>query len=155
MIEVREARPEDAGAVEEINTLAIAELRKTYRPKKRALAIRAGFRSELRRIVAAIDGQVVGTTEYLRHGDRIHIVGLGVHPDCRRMGAARRLIEYLAGIAEREGVPALSLNTVRETGNVAIFSRLGFETISECPDDLSESDVHESLTDVYMERVVG
>jgi hypothetical protein len=46
----------------------------------------------------------------------------------------------------------LSLETVKETGNVAIFSRLGFTVVGEEPDQWGESVTGASLVNVRMER---
>lgn len=77
-----------------------------------------------------------------------------MHPDFQRQGIARRLLDYIAEIARQQGKRALSLNTVKQTGNVKIFSRLDFQVISESVADegLGESLINEPLIDVYMER---
>jgi hypothetical protein len=43
---------------------------------------------------------------------------------------------------------------VKETGNVVIFEKLGFEVILEREDQRSESDRYERLTDVYLEMQI-
>jgi len=153
MVTVRPAIPEDNQAVSEVCALGTATLRETYRPKLGAF-IGESTPRQLTPLVAEFDGRVVGTVQYYIEGDRVHIVGLMVRPDFRRQGVARRIVEFLEDTARGTGLRCLSLNTVKQTGNVAIFRRLGFETISEGEDEWAESDKYERLTDVYMEKVV-
>jgi len=44
------------------------------------------------------------------------------------------------------------LYTIKETGNVSIFKKIGFEVIDETIDDFSESGIFESLTAVKMQK---
>jgi GNAT superfamily N-acetyltransferase len=154
MITVRVAMPEDAEAVKEVSDLAVAILCKTYRPKKAANANRPQRTSSRVRLVALMDDRVVGTVEYAIEEDRIHLMGLFVHPQFQRQGVARQLIEYLVSVGQREGVRCLSIGTVKETGNMLIFEKLGFEAVFEGEDQRSESDRYERLTDVYMEMQI-
>src|SRR4029077_1874740 len=87
------------------------------------------------RLIACRGERIIATVRYQRQDDRLHLMGLGVHPDFRRQGVARRLIRELTAIARRTGVRALSLYTVTQTGNPAIFQRLGFRIVSEAPDE--------------------
>jgi GNAT superfamily N-acetyltransferase len=79
-------------------------------------------------------------------------MGLAVHEDARPKGVARAPLEHVATIAAKAGTRLLRLSTVAETGNVEVFERLGFRTVSEKEDDLVESDAWEVLTDVTMKR---
>jgi len=79
-------------------------------------------------------------------------MNLGVHIDFRRRGVAKALFAYLANIVKAHGARCLSLHTVKETGNVEIFRKLGFEPISEQHSELFESDQYASLREVYMEK---
>jgi ribosomal protein S18 acetylase RimI-like enzyme len=58
----------------------------------------------------------------------------------------------VADAARAAGARCLSLYTVRETGNVGIFERLGFKVIKEEEDLYDESDRYSALTEVYMEK---
>jgi len=80
-----------------------------------------------------------------------------VHPDHQRHGIARALLDHVAMLAAEAGKRALSLNTVKQTGNVSIFSRLGFVVVRETIDDdtVTENLTDEDLIDVYMEKVLG
>ena len=72
------------------------------------------------------------------------MVGLFVHEHHRRRGVARALLDALG--------PRLSLFTIRETGNVPIFERLGFAVVREELATEYVSDAHAQLHEVYMER---
>jgi len=148
-IMVRIATAEDIPAAEQVAALATETLRQTYRPMQYGVA---SPHPALTRLVAEIEGRIVGTVQYGVKGNRLHIVGLMVHPDHRRKGVARAMIESLAGIAPDLGLTHLSLYTIKQTGNVPIFERLGFNTVREDTASWAESDKYASLTDVYMER---
>ena len=83
-------------------------------------------------------------------GESIRIIGLGVLAGFRRAGVARALVDSLADLASTLGLKGLVARTVRETGNVAVFERLGFRAVSEGPDEYSESDVYPELSDVEL-----
>ena len=51
----------------------------------------------LERLVAEVDGQVVGTVCFGVFGDRLRVIGLAVLPELRRRGVARALVEELRG----------------------------------------------------------
>jgi len=152
---VRPARPEDGEQVAEVSTLATATLRETYRPTEAALGRSRAGASRTTRLVAVLNGRIVGTTKYEIRKDGIHLIGLGVHPQFRRMEIARKIIEHVKRIAQAKGHTLVSLYTIRETGNVGIFQKLGFEVVreQEAKDALSEK--HDNLTDVYMQMSVS
>ena len=95
---------------------------------------------------------MVGTLEYMREGDRIHLIGVAVHPDLHRKGVARQLISFMDGLAKQVGAKRLSLYTIRETGNVSVFEKLGFAVLREEVTLQFESDRFDVLNEVYMER---
>jgi len=66
----------------------------------------------------------------------------------------RALVEYLGNLARTEGLRALSLYTVKQTGNVPVFERLGFHSVREEPAKWAVSDCNGELTDVFMEKPV-
>ena len=151
MITVRLATPEDNDAMAEVSALATETLRETYRLTPHPPSD-ASDRPALTRLVAEVEGRIVGTVQYGIRGSRLHIIGLMVRPDHRRKGVARAMIESLALTARDLGMTHLSLYTIRETGNVPIFERVGFAVIREETATWAESDRFDALTDVYMER---
>lgn len=151
---IREPTELDAEAIREVKSLAVVPLREIYRPTKVGLARKAQRASIRREVVCEKNGRVVGTVAFEDRQDCFHILGPMVHPSFQRQGIARALLEHVAGLARQAGKRALSLNAVRQTGNVPIFSRLGFRVIREQVDEdpLVENLTDEDLIDVYMER---
>ncbi len=147
-ITVRDAQPHDIEAALRVDAAAVATLRQTYRPNQKALANRKRLSPHLKRIVCLLDGRIVGTTQYYQDGNSLRLLGLGVLPEARRQGVARAMIAALADSARGLGLCSLATHTVRETGNVAIFQKLGFHVVSETPDEYYESDKYATLTDV-------
>ena len=154
MITVRPATPSDTEQLRTVDALATQTLRQTYRPNRAALERKAKISPSLSRLVATIDNHVVGTVQYYEEGDRLRIIGLAVHSDFRRQGIAREIMIALEAIAEGKGSRRLHLYTVKETGNVPVFERLGFHVVAERDDELSESHRYAKLTDVEMEKAL-
>ena len=149
---VRELRPTDTHRAAEIDRLCVDDLRKIYRPTEAARRHRSNVASELRGLVAEIDGRAVGVVRYRIAAGRLSFLGLGVHPAARRRGVATALIQRLEHLARDCGCTAVSLHTVRETGNVAIFERFGFVVESEKPTDLFVSETFPTLSEVAMSK---
>ena len=82
------------------------------------------------------------------------MIGLAVHPDFQRQGVARKLIEWVIAHAPSLDHTRVVLDTIRETGNVPLFQRLGFRVVSERLANWCVSSNHQELHDVKMERVV-
>ena len=120
-----------------------------------ALASRASLGAALTRLVALADERVVGVVEYWKDGDRLAFLGLSVHPDFRRRGVARALVRNLERIGSDSGCLTLGLHTVRQTGNVGIFERLGFRVESEARTSLFESDAFSELAEVAMTKRIA
>ncbi len=153
--DVREIGPEDEPRAAEVDRLATVDLRKVYRPTDAAVRQRSELASDLRGLVAEIDRRVVGVVRYRIAGTRLSLLGLGVDPAARRRGVASALVHRLECIARDRGCTAMALRTVRETGNVQIFERLGFVVESEEPTDLFVSERFAQLFEVLMlKRVV-
>lgn len=150
-IVVRIMEPEDEKAADEVWATALETLRETYRTTPGFLD---GWTapSEITRVVALLDGRVVGTIKYYTEDDRLHIMCFGIHSDFRGQGVGRRMLEFLSGIARSRGFRCISVYTIGETGNTPIYQRLGFEVISEEPAKWAESDKYGNLTDVYFEK---
>jgi ribosomal protein S18 acetylase RimI-like enzyme len=149
-MEARESQPGDEAAIDRVTISGLATLRRTYRPAPAAIERKAA--RSLRRLVAIDADAIVGTVEYAIDDHRLHAIGLHVLETHRRRGVARCLIDALATIATRAGARKLSLYTIRETGNVEVFERLGFTVIAETPAGDLVGESHERLTEVYMER---
>jgi ribosomal protein S18 acetylase RimI-like enzyme len=151
---VRMATPTDAAATLHVEEEAFATVRSLYRPNDAARANLSAIAPALERLVAEVDGRVVGTVRFGVFGDRLRVIGLAVVPTFRRCGVARALVEELTRVGKLKGCRALALYTVTKTGNVSVFERLGFRVVSEQPDAYSVSTDGGPLTEAYMEREV-
>ncbi|MCP4745673.1 MAG: GNAT family N-acetyltransferase [Desulfobacteraceae bacterium] len=150
MIIVRPERVADKTEIQNVKASATATLRQTYRPKQRAIDNKDKIRGCLQRVVAAANGRVVGTVQYSLESQIVRITGLGVHTDYRQKGIARNLIRHLEKISIEKKVNQLKLHTVKETGNVDVFRRLGFTVVAERESNFFESDRFDKLTEVEM-----
>lgn len=150
MITVRPERVEDQTEIQNVRASATATLRQIYRPNQRAIENKTRISTRLQKLVAIIDGRVVGTVQYYLESQSVWLIGIGVHTEYRQKGVARSLICHLEKIGLREKATQLKLHTVKETGNVDIFRRLGFTVVAEREDDFFESDRFDKLTDVEM-----
>lgn len=151
-ITVRVALPEDQAGADEVWASATETLRETYRPTAQFLADGWTPPSNLTRIVALLDGRVVGTTIYYTEGDHLHLMRFGTHADFRGQGVGRAMVEFLEDIARSMGFRCLSVYTVKECGVVPVYEKLGFTALREEPAKWAESDKYDSLTDVYLEK---
>lgn len=149
---VREVKPEDEPEVAEVERLATASLREVYRPTDLALKRRAAIVSKLRCLVALLDGRIVGVVQFHIDEDHLFFLGLGVHPRFQRRGVAGALVGQLETIGRDCGCAAVILHTVRQTGNVSVFQRLGFLVESEEPTTLFTSDHFLALSEVVMRK---
>ena len=154
MIKIREASEEDQAGIAQVAAEATATLRRVYRLNARALANRTAMKRSLVCLVAEMDGAIVGTVEYAVEDHVLRVINLGVRESFRRRGIARALVEALVRIARSSGVPCLLVHTVKETGNVPIFERMGFRVTAESEDAYSENDSGAPLTDVQFRRYV-
>jgi len=154
MLTIRRASAADAAAARELGENAFAELRSVYEPSPLAKEMHAGM-GELGRLVAEADGRFVGTVRYRVSGMCLHVTGLAVSPDSRSRGIARRLITQLASLAKERGCSKMGLYAVEQTGNVAVFERLGFHVVAASPAQYSISVDGRPLTEAYMERAVA
>ena len=152
---VRAATPADEVAVAAVNASAIETLRQVYRPNARAVAQKSAQAHTLTRLVAERAGRIVGAVDYRLESDRLHFLSLDVHADSRRQGVARFMIAELDRIGRQAGLERLTTYTVVQTGNVAIFERLGFRVASIEPSELFESDRFDAITEAFLERPIG
>lgn len=149
---VRAAGPDDAAEVAHIVDAAFARLRQIYRPSAEAIAHAKTL--PLERLVALDDGRVVGTVQFRVDGHVLRVVGLAVLPAYQRRGVSRALAEQLVTVARERACRVLGLFTIEQTGNVAVFHRLGFTVMWRRPDVWSISVTGGPLTEVYLERGV-
>lgn len=155
MMTVDIATPDDVANASAISHAAFSELRTVYRPTETAIANKAERQEEAVHAVAKIDQTVVGTLEYFVEKDQLYVIALAVDATFRRQGIARRLIEFVGEVARGLGRSIVATRTIKETGNVPIFERLGFHVVGEEIANWCVSDVHATLHDVHLERDVA
>lgn len=82
-------------------------------------------------MVAELSEQVVGFMIYELHKNRLHILNFSVHPDFRRQGIGRAMVDKLVGKLSYQRRSRIMLE-VRETNLPAqlFFKDLGFRAIS-------------------------
>ena len=151
MISITIARAEDIAPAKAIAKAAFSELRSVYSPTKTAIANQPKSTAY---VVAKMGQTVVGTLRYFDEEDRIYVFDVAVDPQYRRQGIARRLIDVVTDIARTFGHKTVLTRTIRETGNVEIFERLGFRAVKEETAKWCVSDRYPTLHDVYLERLV-
>ncbi len=150
MITVRPEMNKDTADLQNVIDSAVATLRQTYRPTQRAIDNKTQKTLNCQRLVATIEDQVVGSVQYFLDPPCVGVIGLDVHTDYRKKGVARSLISRIKEIGMSKKAIGIKLHTIKETGNIRIFKRLGFKVVSERIDGLFESDRFDTLTDVEM-----
>jgi len=132
MVTVRDFIATDAEPVQLIMTMCTSELRAVYVPKPQPKAVLANHSLPNSRVVAVDNTDtVVGVAECITHPSALYIQSIAVAPTYRRCGVAGALLSYIATLAVDLGFPVLSVATIKETGNVEIFKRLGFAVAEE------------------------
>ena len=122
MIIVREAQVTDQVGLAQVETRVGTELRGIGGPG----FPRSAGKGMRRKLAAVLEGEVVGTLVCRQHGRKAVIEKLGVLPEYRRRGVARRLIEFLEEILTSEGVTKLIVRPTADPGCIAFFATLGF-----------------------------
>lgn len=153
-IVIRNAEEADLTEVAEVCRCAYMPLREIYQPTREARDFKRQIAHSLSRLVAVCNGRIAGTVEFIFEDVALHFLGLAVHPDCQRQGIGRALIEDLVSIACGHGLKKITLDTVKETGNVTLFEKLGFHTVKEDEATQFESDRYHRLTNVVMEKAL-
>jgi len=98
---------------------------------------------------------VLGTAEYVAKGENIYIQGVAVDPNYLRCGVCASLIEAIEAFARDAKFEKLTLCAIEETGNVAIFEKLGFRVRNRMISPSYESPRGGAVTEVEMEKVVS
>jgi predicted GNAT family acetyltransferase len=152
MIMIRAEGAGDAVLAAAVSERAFRQLRNVYRPTDAAVAKKGRENAAWKRLVAEQDGQIAATVEYRLDSNRLAIRDLAVEPDLQHQGIARQLVDTLAEIARGEGLLAMSLFTIRESGNVRVFQRLGITAVSQKVATWCVSDEFATLHETHMER---
>jgi ribosomal protein S18 acetylase RimI-like enzyme len=152
MLDIRKAEPQDTADLKVIIEQELRFLRSVYRPTIAGHANKSRISPHLTRLVGVFEGRVVGTVQYYVQDSFMRLTGLAVHEHYRRRGIARALVNHVLAVAKQMSCPAARLSVIKETGNIPIFERLGFEIAGESADQLCEGLNGEIVTDVIMER---
>ncbi|MDR3511871.1 MAG: GNAT family N-acetyltransferase [Caulobacteraceae bacterium] len=139
-VTVRDARPDDAEAINQVALAAFAQYRDRYDdwPRfSRGLGAMSTLARTAALLVAERDGAVVGAVGYVApHAPkpdffepaRPVIRMLVVDPAARGAGAGRRLTEACVEMARRDGAPVIALHTSPiQSVALAMYLRMGFE----------------------------
>lgn len=138
--EIREAGPEDAGAVAAVLGAAFAEYEPLYTAAAfAATALRpAAIGARMREgplWVATRDGRVIGTVAAVPRGGACYIRGMAVSPESRARGVGWKLLETVEAFAAAQGMHRLLLSTTPFLDRaIRLYERFGFERGPE--DDL-------------------
>ncbi len=152
MIITRQATPDDSEHVQAIIDAAFATVRNVYRPKPNAIPISDNLNLDTDTIVALVDREIAGALVTHQQGANLHISQLAVMSKFRKRGVARAMLQFADTTAIKCGALALRLNTIQETGNVAIFERLGFAVDAITEATWCISDQFAKLNEVSMIR---
>ena len=145
---IRVATSDDEQAAALLERQVFEDLRQIYKPKDSAApATSPGIRV----VAETADRRIIGTVRYEIDGDTIRLRGLAVERRQRRAGIGRALVRHCQTVATSAGIHVLSLYTIKETGNVEFFERLGFQAVSEERAAWAIGPAGESVTEVRME----
>lgn len=106
-------------------------------------------------LVARIDGKIVGTVQLVvsmsgNGAHRAEVAKLLVHPNSRRLGIARKLMQSIEKLAKSENKSLLILDTVTDSEAQGLYHSLGYEVSGVIPDyAMSTKGVLESTTVMY------
>lgn len=153
MIAVRAFVTSDAEPVQNIIASCTFELRAFYVPKPEIVS--ASYASVTSRVVAVDNTDtVIGVAECIDHLLALYVQGVAVAPTHRRLGVASAILNYMTKLAVDKGYTALEVATIKETGNVEIFKRLGFAVFEERTSERFLGQHGQSVTEVTLKRYV-
>ena len=152
MIVTRMATPNDERQVQAIMDAAFSTVRDVYRPNPDALPTSENVQLDSETIVALLDGHIIGAVTIYQDANVLRVSQLAVDPKYRRQGVARQLLRSAYESGKKTGVKELRLSTIQETGNVAIFERLGFTVCASAPATWCRSDRFPTLTEITLTR---
>lgn len=151
---IRPAEASELQATQALTALSFESVRHIYQLLPEANSNRTLNPDSSVVLIAITDGIMSATLRYFIDDDRLHIIGLAVHPEFRRCGLCRALIRNLTEIGKHHHLRALSLSTIKETGNQEVFEKLGFEVLLEYKAENLYSVQGNTLHEVYMERAL-
>ena len=158
MIQIREANPQDTERLKILEDHMNRRLRQFYQLSEfghanyaRRLKSQPNLPNKYMVLVGCFNQTVVATIQYHAENGILFLFGLSVHEEFRRQGIAREIMNYLIDFAKEQKLKTIRFNTMRITGNVEIFQKLGFTVTSEKASVLCEGLNGEKIMDVQME----
>lgn len=110
-------------------------------------------------LVALANGRPIGTVQLLlampdngRH--RAEVVKLMVHPQARRQGVARLLMQEVQALAARHRRSLLVLDTLSGSAAQGLYRQLGFEAAGDIPQYARASDGGALEATCYMYKLL-
>ncbi len=117
-----------------------------------AWCLRQAEKGRLIRLVAEVEGQVVGNVQLTVWGQEGEIGSLVVAEAFRRQGIARRLLTELIGEARQRGLKAVEVGVAeRDRAVQAFYRRLGFHPVPGTQKRLSRSISPEPIVHLRMQ----
>ena len=125
---------EDGGAIGFVLPLALSSAETYWRERVAPMVQSDGV--EL--YVAMLAGQIAGTVQLVlatppNQPHRADICKLMVHPDARRKGVARQLMQTALSAARSNARTLVTLDTRTGDGAQALYTAMGFETVGVIP----------------------
>lgn len=132
MIEIRIAKPEEAGAIVEVLREAFGLFEKEYTPESFAIVtpdadeIVARF-NKGPQWIAVKDSEIVGTVSAVPEPEWLYIQSLAVRPSAQGLGVAHKLLDAVEQYAVDNGFDRLFLYTTYfSTGAIELYEKHGF-----------------------------
>lgn len=96
-------------------------------PWSRAVFQDSFSRAEYMYFVAVSEGQIAGYCGLLRIGEEGDVVNVAVHPDRRKRGIGRSMLEVLLQAGRENGISAFTLEVrVSNTAAIHMYEKAGF-----------------------------
>lgn len=99
-----------------------------------AWSLRRAEQGQILRLVAEVEGQVVGNVQLTVWGQDGEVGSLVVSENFRRRGLARRLVTAAIEEAKQRGLVSLEISGYEDqTDTLAFYERLGFQRVQTTP----------------------
>lgn len=146
---IRMATKSDEESMTKLFRVSYVTNRSVYKPKKTARSIGSDTNTHYEKIVADKDGAIIGMAWFWIENNKINLGRVCTHPEHRRNGILRSLIQFIENYARVHSLPIIQAKTIKETGNSEIYQKIGFqldqEYVAEWAIGENDSQVHESV----------
>ena len=124
----------DAAVVHRLTQAAFAEYGRepgtSTALKETVEAVQAQLAGGDRVLVVNVEGESVACVRFRFEGDTLYFHRLSVDPEHRRKGSAVELVGELERLAREAGLGRMTCSVrLAQTGNLALYEKLGFETV--------------------------